>query len=270
MAKKQKKAATELNIEILVGFVNSFNFNDKQAEQALDGHPRPGRLYQVIKDDQYGYRIHIGADNTPSNMAGILLGESLVGEHDDKWSFDVAIVTKENFLNFSIHEEDTIKLGEWFETDNKELRETLGQPVKVVASDKEGNFIEFPDQSLPAEISAMMAKFESSREDKYHKFTNDLSGIESKDPELFNIIVDVVSYLATTYGDKYEASGKVNMGKEFLLSSASSDTAIFNSLKYLQRYCTVGFEKSQNKKDLMKAIHYTLFELQRRQRNEQK
>lgn len=268
MAKK-KKPQTELNLEILVGFVNSFNFKDKEVEQALGGHPKPGRLYQVIKDSVYGHRLHIGAGNNPAGMEGILLGDSLVGDHDGKWEFDVSIVDKENFFNFNIHEDDTVKLGEWFETENKDLKESLSKPVAVVSQDQAGNFIELP---APEDFALQRPEkvYPQPDEKRYMEFADNINKISDKDPELYENLIDLIAYLSTTYGDKYESSGRPNIAKEFLLTSDSPDATIFNSMKYMQRYCTTGFEKSRNIKDLYKAVHYVLFELQRNKRNEQK
>lgn len=272
MAKrKPKRAEQELNAEILIGFVNSFNFNDKDTEIALGGHPTPGRLYQLIKDDIYGYRLHIGPENNPAGMSGILLGEDLVGEYDNKWSYDISIVTKENFLNFSINEEDATKMGEWFSTGNDELKKVIEQPVNLISQSETGELTELGDlASIILDDNPQQGKMVtdvSNKDIRYSKFSDDLNTIMEKDTELFDCIVDLVSYLRTTYGDKYEATTRPNIGRDFLLGSQSGDTACFNSIKYLQRYCTVGFEKSNNPKDLYKAVHYILFELQRRSKN---
>src|SRR5688572_3733329 len=106
---------TKQDLEILIGYVEKFNFNDKESEEILMGHPRVGRIYQIVKDNQFGYRLHIGSENTKDNMmAGILLGSSLVGDHADKWNFNISIVGQDNFLDFDIHEDDAKKLQEWF------------------------------------------------------------------------------------------------------------------------------------------------------------
>jgi hypothetical protein len=200
-------------------------------------------------------------------MEGILLGESLVGDYDGKWAFNVSVVNQENFLDFHIHEEDTVKMGEWFETGNAELKERLDKPVTLVASDHDGNFIHADVEAMAEMPGAAVGNF--IHDDlKFTEFSDNLNTIMAKDKELFDTIVDLVAYLTTTYSDKYESTQRANIARDFLLGSTSGDTACFNSIKYLQRYCTVGFEKSNNKKDLMKAIHYVLFELQRRQRND--
>ena len=262
--RKRKSGTTQPDTEIFVGYVKSFNFNDKVAEEALGGHPKQGRLYQIIRDSNYGYRLHVGADNTPTKTEGILLGSDLIGTHEDKWQFDVALVTKDNFLDFDIIQEDAAKLDSWFKSENSELKKALEKEVSLVVSSDDG-LARVDESTLDEYARKAYAELEET-EQKHQSFSDNLNLVMNKDPELFDTIIQLISYLSTTYGDKYEQGGRPNFGKEFLLSSNSPDTSIFNSIKYLQRYCTVGFEKSNNPKDLMKAVHYILFELQRRAR----
>lgn len=277
MGRKRKDSQPELNTEILIGFVNSFKFMDQVAEKALNGHPKEGRLYQIVKDDYYGYRVHIGSDTNESSMNGILLGDDLSGSHDNKWDFDIEIVTKQNFLNFNICEEDTKKLQVWFETDNKDLKDVLGQPVHLVSSTESGEFMTLDDEGnlekySPEEFAEALeavAKEEIQDQDaiEFADFTIALNDILFKDREFFRALADVISYLGSTYGDKYEDKKTPNVSKQMLLNSDSSDVALFNTLKYIQRYSTSGYAKSKNIQDLYKALHYILFELQRRKRN---
>jgi hypothetical protein len=83
---------------------------------------------------------------------------------------------------------------------------------------------------------------------------------------LFDTIIDVLEYLASTYGDKYESKEMPNIGKIIVTESATlgKGANVFNMIKYAQRYGTTGFDKSENPKDLMKVIHYSMFELQRK------
>jgi hypothetical protein len=90
-----------------------------------------------------------------------------------------------------------------------------------------------------------------------------LDKIKEADPDFYKSIEDVVNYLASTYDDKYHKSelrndGIIysdNLGKGFNMGNAA---------KYISRYLTTGFQKSEMPADLMKAIHYCLFELTRK------
>ena len=266
MAKKKKTQEPEVKHEILIGYVSEFEFNDPVAEETLNGHPFVGRVYQIIKEEIFGYRLHIGVENTKENqMAGILLGNTLHGDHIGKWKFKIDIITKDNFIDFDITQEDAEKLSLWFNTDNKDLREVLDKPVSAVATDPHGNLqeVHFPtNEELQTSFEAVNAL-----DTRMNEFSDNINLIYDKDPEMMIVMTDLIAYLATTYSDKYEAAGKTNYGKRFLIESKSPDTAIFNTLKYIQRYATTGFEKSQNIKDVYKAIHYLLFELERKRNN---
>lgn len=78
------------------------------------------------------------------------------------------------------------------------------------------------------------------------------------DEEFFKELESLVLYLASTYKDKYEDDSRNPFHpKEFL----TKEVTMFNVSKYLRRYTTSGFEKSNNPKDVLKAIHYLLMEL---------
>lgn len=87
--------------------------------------------------------------------------------------------------------------------------------------------------------------------------------IEEKDPAFAAEIKNMVGYLASTYQDKYQCSEVRNEGIIYSPRNGKGFN-IGNAVKYLSRYLTTGFEKSENPKDLQKAIHYCLFELTRK------
>lgn len=269
MSKKKKLTKPTEPNKILIGYVEHFDFMDSESKEAFLGHPKEKRVYQVIEDPSLGYLLHIGREHTKNNeFEGILLGKQLVGNHDDKWAFSIALIDKDNFMNYPICEEDAKKIKTWFETNNKELNEVLEKPKAIAVERPDGTIYELPVNPID-DIMQEITKREEKEMAKLNAFSDALNVMRHKDPEFFYSIAELITYLSTTYGEKYEAKG-LHMGKEFLLSSDSPDVAIFNSIKYLQRYCTTGFDKSYNTKDLYKAAHYILFELTRRSRNENK
>jgi hypothetical protein len=72
----------------------------------------------------------------------------------------------------------------------------------------------------------------------------------------------MMEYHQATCGDKY---GEAIMDTMSLIMNDEHGKSIniFNAFKYLSRYITSGYEKSDNRKDVIKAIHYLLFELAR-------
>jgi hypothetical protein len=96
----------------------------------------------------------------------------------------------------------------------------------------------------------------------------DLELILNNDPEFFNILSELISYLALTYYEKYEFSPMGNPSMKISSDPKLGKGAnMFNAIKYLQRYCTEGFDKSNNPKDLIKSIHYILFQLVNHRKN---
>jgi hypothetical protein len=82
--------------------------------------------------------------------------------------------------------------------------------------------------------------------------------LAEKDYTFFREVEKLVDYLAGTYDDKYEASEPNAFHPRELLTK---DVCMFNASKYLKRYSTEGFEKSNNPNDVLKAIHYLLMNL---------
>ncbi len=72
------------------------------------------------------------------------------------------------------------------------------------------------------------------------------------------ILADVKDYLDTTYGQHYVGNGEIQT-VDFWESLGSLDTtARDTAIKYLARY---GKKNGKNRKDLLKAIHYTILML---------
>lgn len=87
------------------------------------------------------------------------------------------------------------------------------------------------------------------------------------EPEFFVALSQVVAHFANTYGDKYESGGSPIVTKDHLYAQDRGKSInIYQSLRYLQRYDTTGFAKSENPADMHKAIHFLVFELVRKNR----
>lgn len=90
-----------------------------------------------------------------------------------------------------------------------------------------------------------------------------LAEIYYKEPEAYQILRDVIKHIHATYGDKYQSEVTDWLDtKALLLSKNGKYAAIHSASKYIQRYSTIGFEKSENIVDIYKAIHYLVFLIQ--------
>jgi hypothetical protein len=102
---------------------------------------------------------------------------------------------------------------------------------------------------------------EPKKEYTYSQVEDDLFTIYNKDLEFYSELEKLIKYLASTYNDKYEESSKyVFVPKEGL----TKEVALWNTSKYLRRYSTTGFTKSEDTRDVLKAIHYLLMENKRK------
>jgi hypothetical protein len=90
-----------------------------------------------------------------------------------------------------------------------------------------------------------------------------LDKIKEADPDFYSSLEEVIIYLSNTYDDKYQNS-EIRTDKIIYSSHLGKGFNMGNAAKYISRYVTAGFQKSEMPADLMKAIHYCLFELTRK------
>lgn len=107
--------------------------------------------------------------------------------------------------------------------------------------------------------------FKSILEYKYaiKKSTKELKTfIEGKSVNnLDKVLKELHTYLDSCKKDKYAVNDGLDSGID-LLGPDHKAINTFQILKYLKRYRTKGFKKSELRSDLLKIIHYTLFELE--------
>lgn len=90
-----------------------------------------------------------------------------------------------------------------------------------------------------------------------------LNKIEKYDPDFYQVLFDLIKYLENTTQDKYSKS-LIDTRSFLYHEDIGFGANVLNASKYIGRYATKGFSKSYNQEDLRKAIHYLLFELTRR------
>lgn len=145
---------------------------------------------------------------------------------------EAVVVTKDNYKSLKLHKEDKKLAEELF-------REDL---VKKAVKQAENNF-----------------------EKQLDKAFEEFGTLVENDPFILISLAKVASHVNKTYSDKYEEDNPAmdltglmrtsELGLGYNVGSASA---------YLKRYMTKGFTKSYNPEDLIKAIHYLLFEIDRR------
>ena len=127
-------------------------------------------------------------------------------------------------------------------------------PVWVNSSSWAGGFEKYP--LTPSE--AFLPQDEKSQLDLL--LTQE---VNEESDVVFDAMLEVMDYHDSTLEDKYEGvEGNSNMSQ--IMSDAHGKSInTFSASKYINRYMTEGFEKSDDRKDIVKAIHYLLFELAR-------
>lgn len=280
MAKKKATGGPEPesqknDYEVLIGFVRDFSYTRADGGDLMSGHPEIGRVYRLIKDS-LGYRLHIGRENNEAQLDGLFLGQDLKGAQKD-FTFEIEVISPQTYLSLPITEDDTKKIVEWIESDNKDLKEKLdldgGGSVPVIRSVRD--LLKLMVERDSAEQTSLERKIidysdpETEAIDLSARMNNALTKISDKDYDFIHVLVDVVEYIAGTYSDKYEDGEKPNFSK--WIATASPDLGkganVFNIMKYTQRYSTNGYAKSDKVADIHKVIHYAMFELQRRKAN---
>lgn len=89
-----------------------------------------------------------------------------------------------------------------------------------------------------------------------------LQNIRNKEPEFFAALSEAIVHLNDTYGDKYEAVKSIVDTKQLLYDPEKGKyLSLYQTMRYLQRFFAPAkdFDKGENKKDILKAIHYLLF-----------
>jgi hypothetical protein len=145
-------------------------------------------------------------------------------------------------LDHTIPTDLEIRVKSWF------LPRTFFKLVKPVEEVISEEYNEHDAQPFKTELASM--------KDLISK--DNLVKLADKDYTFFMQVEKLVNYLASTYDDKYEASEPNAFHPRELLTK---EVCMFNASKYLKRYSTEGFEKSDNPNDVLKAIHYLLMNL---------
>jgi hypothetical protein len=281
--KKKEQAPRPEGYDILIGFVNKFKYSDE--EEDMNGHPAIGKCYRLIKDHR-GFRIHIGRENLKRPMDGLYLSDIVPVDNTIKgktpyFTFEITLVTPENYLDLEIDKDDLKKVAKWLSTDNEDMWDQLRKEADNTSTVITGlaDLLKLrekmEDEARKIEESPATVSFSPVRDSNGAPHPDDVRGarilshsislISEKEPDALGALVDYLEYMATTYDDKYESRELPNVSKAVLIESAiAAPINMWQVMKYAQRYMTTGYEKSYNTKDLYKIIHYTLFEIQRR------
>lgn len=198
------------------------------AKQELVVEPVPGTVHEAILIGE-SYSIELGGyKDTPAIT--LILQEGITD--NGNFSCDMCVVTKDNYKSLNLSKEDK-KLAD------KMFRENA---VKKAAEEAEKAFDKQIDNAF-----------------------DELGTLSGNDPFLLISMAKVAKHINKTFNDKYnDDTPAVDLQGLMRHSPHGRPFNIGNACKYLRRYLTDGFAKSNDTEDLLKAVHYILFELDRR------
>jgi len=237
-----------------VAYLYIKNFEHKQfpVGERFNHEPLSGKIYKVIKDlKANSYRMVISGVEGESE--GIVFDKLI--DSNRVWEHEMVELTFENIASIDIPEEEAKKAIEWMqdvEGEKEFIRWALLPPEEYVSQKGESTQTNRKVDQHPEYADVMRG------------IINNFHAISKGGDGVADVMVDLLEFLKTTYSDKYETADTPIRAKEFLYDR-DHGTAVnmFCSSKYLQRYLTQGFDKSNNPMDLFKAIHYILFEIAR-------
>lgn len=141
---------------------------------------------------------------------------------------ETVVVTKSNYSKLSFSEKDQPKVEEY-------IKQTL---------------------------SSVSSKRKEDKKVALQKLSDDYLAIEFADPEFAGVLREMTTYLRATYKEHYEDDIQlVDISNMIRGSVYGEGFNLGNALKYIKRYMSEGHQKSRNKDDLKKAIHYLLYQL---------
>jgi hypothetical protein len=237
--------------EVVYLYVIEFEYGNVRAGERFNYEPSTGKVYRAIKDKKGGtYRVPLSNDTDATE--GIIFDKLI--DSNAIWTCQIVEVTFDNIKDIKIPNSEVKKLMDWEgdPEDNQRLLEWALTPPEELEEDDEYEVILEEDEDVRSTESALKELM-----DNYLKVASGRDGVA-------DVTADLIEYLKTTYSDKYTDTSSPLDTKAFTYHPQHGTAVnMFCASKYMQRYMTNGYSKSNNPVDLFKAIHYLLFELAR-------
>lgn len=209
-----------------------------------------GDLYRVFFNKITGNttKKSFFRESMNSEIAGLLLDPN--GQEGSAWDIEMEEFTFLQMDEYNVSEKVMAVIADIIAMPMDEFKKLSGEEDQGIAVDTI-NILEEPEKTAPSV--------------KDPKSIN-IPGYGVNNERLYALdaaILEMQSYILSTIGGKYDNSGIDT--KDLIYSDKHGKSInIFNSMKYLSRYLNDGVDKSNNPNDLLKAVHYIIFELSRR------
>ena len=202
--------------KIVILYVNHAVHKDEIYEKEMRHHPIPNKVYRAFFDAELGtYRLifeDVDILNDAKQMKGIVIPALKVD--DDKLTAEFTVVNAENCIDLDMSADEADKLASWLTGDSKDLApfriEELAKSVLGNLLPKSTDSLKIPTEKDPNKTADEVIKeqediyFDEEIFDESH--LHHLYMIGQKDPLMLRILGKLITYLASTYSDKYAAT----------------------------------------------------------------
>lgn len=167
-------------------------------------------------------------------------------------------------LNFLLNGLTTDAEGYYVEAE--EITAENRNDFNYTKQDKMLVFSTFDAPKIMSKLNEADLEMSEEEEKEIDEAFDNLENLHGVDPSTFFTLAKIAKYINSTFEDKYESSALPEIDLTGLMRHSKGGRYFNcgNAAKYLKRYMTDGFSKSNNPDDLYKAIHYLLMELDRR------
>jgi hypothetical protein len=250
---KEEMKIDHKRYEIAYLYIKEFVHKDFPIGERFNYEPIPGKVYRALKDMKARpptYRIVLSAKEGRDSV-GIVFDK--LKDVNNAWEHEIIEIDFENMASIKMDDEEVKKVMNWMndKKGEKEFVEWCLTPEKP----EEEEYIE-----MEVEVENDLDEYRGVLKGIINNFHRIAAGGDG----VADVMVDILYYLRTTYSDKYEDEDSPIRAKKFCYSSKhGKGINMFCSSKYIQRYLTDDYDKSDNPKDILKAIHYLIYELAR-------
>lgn len=224
--------------KFLIGYVRNFEYLSPDVQAVFDPHPVVGGVYQILERDGQ-YIIHLGELAANKQFKGIFLGPSLEAETEGKWRSDIVVITKDNMLDFPISSENLQQIGNWLDSEHKQLKDELTTKISTQPE------LQVGDTTSPA-LSGL--------ENKLH-FMYCITALEKRDPDILDCLYCLSDYMT---------SHDTSLALRGILLHAPSTHSFLGSLVTAAE----AYTKTNDSSTLLKCIELCLYEMVRKTAHE--
>ncbi len=230
---------TKDNTEFKYFYVSKFKWSNPMDQERNGGHPKEKTVYRGwYNKDTKGYRI------APTLNSAFWLEDLKSTKEEMGYTSDITVVDTKNILDFNLTEGDLDNMILWLESDNKDLKQQIFNPV----------------QTGKPQIIAIINQAMQQTPNDTQGFLESVEELKSLNPLAFEIVWSLVDYLL----DQMYTLPEGSIDADWLVhSSRGAGINIFQANQSLNKYISEDRRTNEDPNDLYKAISHIITELTR-------